>query len=132
MEPNIAVFSALIGAISPNHLPEEVSFILSQAEKSNVVLNSFVLLNLVRRLNKVRIDPARFTLQTRPEVLDAATCALRYAIRHDIASQPKGKAVVKQLKRLSTPTQHRQVAPASNDRGGVLDARRRRAETSKL
>jgi hypothetical protein len=114
VEPNVAVFSALIGAIAPNHLPLEVAFILGQAEKSDVILNSFVLLNLAKRLDKVRVDPSQFSLETRAEVVDAARCALRYAERHGVASQQKGRAVVQQLKRLINSTTHQpDASPAS-------------------
>jgi hypothetical protein len=102
--PNLPVFSALIGAIAPNQLPEQVPFVLSQAEAHNVALNSFTLLNLVRRLERVRVDPSQFTLATRPEVREAAQCTLHYAKRKgggDITRQPKGKEVIKRLKRLS-------------------------------
>jgi hypothetical protein len=102
--PNLPVFSALIGAIAPNQLPEQVPFVLSQAEAHNVALNSFTLLNLIRRLERVRVDPSQFTLATRPEVREAAQCTLRYAKRKgggDITRQPKGKEVIKRLKRLS-------------------------------
>lgn len=123
VEPNVAVFSALIGAVAPRHLPEEVAFILGQAQTSKVALNSFVLLNLARRLQKVRVDPMQFTLETRPEVLEAARCALRYAERHGVAAQPKGKTVMQLLKRLSTPTKRQPVAaPANRTRVGTSDA----------
>ena len=114
VEPNVAVFAALISAIAPNNLPRQVAFILGQAEKSNVVLNSFVLLNLAHRLDEVRVDPSQFSLQTRPDVVEAARCALRYAERHGMASQSKGKAVLQQLKRLINSTKHQPVgSPAS-------------------
>ena len=122
VEPNVAVFSALIGAIAPKHLPEEVAFILGQAQTSKVALNSFVLLNLARRLQKVRVDPMKFTLETRTEVLEAARCALRYAERHGVSSQPKGKTVIQLLRQLSKPTKRRPVAaPASKNRAGTAD-----------
>ena len=99
--PNPAVFSALIGAIFPDHLPSEVQFVLSQAEVHSVKLNSFVLLNLTRRLESVRVDRDSFSIETRPEVVEAAGVVMRYAERHGIANQPKGKDVMKSLRRLA-------------------------------